>query len=70
MEDKEFAELFKKSVHNMNWCLSEAKKRKMKIHVDFNDEDLLVSKYYRYFTQNDTLKIRDFYIPVPNIHFK
>jgi len=68
MEDKEFAEMVKKSVQNINWCLSETKKRKMKIHIDFKND--IMCFYYRYLTQDDTLEIKNFFIPVPDIDFK
>ena len=67
MEDREFAILVKKSVDNMNFVLKEAKERNMKLHIDFNEEGSTISMYYRYLEQGDVLKIRDFYIPVPNI---
>ena len=67
MEDREFAILVKKSVDNMNFVLKEAEERKMKLHIDFNEEGSTISMYYRYLEQGDVLKIRDFYIPVPNI---
>ena len=67
MDDKEFARMLKRSIDHLNFCLEEARKRKIELHIDFNRDRESFSVCYRYLTQDDTLKITDFYIPVPNI---